>query len=190
MIINCRNPEGGAPSAKRRALPSHERRAICFFAFSFFSARVVLVCPTKKGSPVFGTSLFYGGDDQKLPKPLKGPPRQGVGLRPRTNDARYVFFSAFSFFSARVVLVCLRQRKTGSPFFGLPVSVGGDDQTRTDYLYVANVSLYRVSYIPIFESFIIIQHFIKIFNRFRAFLEKNFSVSFFLGRMPGKDCLA
>ena len=26
--------------------------------------------------------------------------------------------------------------------------VGGDDQTRTDYLYVANVSLYRVSYIP------------------------------------------
>ena len=25
---------------------------------------------------------------------------------------------------------------------------GGDDQTRTDYLYVANVSLYRVSYIP------------------------------------------
>lgn len=30
-------------------------------------------------------------------------------------------------------------------FFG-----GGDDQTRTDYLYVANVSLYRVSYIPVF----------------------------------------
>lgn len=26
---------------------------------------------------------------------------------------------------------------------------GGDDQTRTDYLYVANVSLYRVSYIPL-----------------------------------------
>ena len=29
------------------------------------------------------------------------------------------------------------------------VLCGGDDQTRTDYLYVANVSLYRVSYIPI-----------------------------------------
>ena len=31
--------------------------------------------------------------------------------------------------------------------------VGGDDQTRTDYLYVANVSLYRVSYIP--EMFLV-----------------------------------
>ena len=28
------------------------------------------------------------------------------------------------------------------------LGAGGDDQTRTDYLYVANVSLYRVSYIP------------------------------------------
>ena len=32
---------------------------------------------------------------------------------------------------------------------------GGDDQTRTDYLYVANVSLYRVSYIPVFNAFIV-----------------------------------
>lgn len=32
---------------------------------------------------------------------------------------------------------------------------GGDDRTRTDYLYVANVSLYRVSYIPVFITYIL-----------------------------------
>ena len=35
---------------------------------------------------------------------------------------------------------------------------GGDDQTRTDYLYVANVPLYRVSYIPI-GFMVVIQFF-------------------------------
>ena len=38
---------------------------------------------------------------------------------------------------------------------------GGDDQTRTDYLYVANVSLYRVSYIPAFQSALIVYSKIK-----------------------------
>lgn len=51
---------------------------------------------------------------------------------------------------------------------------GGDDQTRTDYLYVANVSLYRVSYIPAPESFFIIPHSRKFFNRFLCSFEKNF----------------
>ena len=59
----CRNPTGGAPSARRRALPSRERRADNFsFCQSFFSARVVLVCPTtKKESPIFGLPFFVGG---------------------------------------------------------------------------------------------------------------------------------
>ena len=37
----------------------------------------------------------FGRDSRYLPIPLKGPPRQGVGLRPRTNDARFVFFLFF-----------------------------------------------------------------------------------------------
>ena len=45
----CRNPAGGDPSAKRRALPSRERRADNFsFCLSFRSARVVLVLPPTK----------------------------------------------------------------------------------------------------------------------------------------------
>ena len=47
------------------------------------------------------------------------------------------------------------------------VSCGGDDQTRTDYLYVANVSLYRVSYIPVFR---ILYKYIAIPKIFQALL--------------------
>ena len=45
---------------------------------------------------------------------------------------------------------------------------GGDDQTRTDYLYVANVSLYRVSYIPVQFAYLLYKVF------------KNFSIVFAL----------
>ena len=108
MIINCRNPEGGAPSAKRRAVPSHERRAICFFyAFSFFSARVVLVCPTtKKGSPFFWTSLFCWWRWSYIAETPKGAPSARRRASPSHERRAICFFSAFSFFSARVVLVC------------------------------------------------------------------------------------
>ena len=92
-----------------------------------------------------------------------------------------MFFSELSDSSARVVLVCLDTKKE-VPYFGTSF-FGGDDQTRTDYLYVANVSLYRVSYIPITEIFYIIQHIVKIFNRFRRLSEKFFL--FFLSR--GQD---
>ena len=67
-----------------------------------------------------------------------------------------------------------QQKETG---IDLSLFAGGDDQTRTDYLYVANVSLYRVSYIPvqmlyyytvfapIFQSFLL---------AFRIIFQKNF----------------
>ena len=67
-----------------------------------------------------------------------------------------------------------QQKETG---IDLSLVAGGDDQTRTDYLYVANVSLYRVSYIPvqmlyyytvfapIFQSFLL---------AFRIIFQKNF----------------
>ena len=47
------------------------------------------------------------------------------------------------------------------------VLCGGDDQTRTDYLYVANVSLYRVSYIP--KCLIIITDIFNFFNHFQLY---------------------
>ena len=87
-----------------------------------------------------------------------------------------VFFCILLLFGARSSRLSHKKRKSRFRDF---LFYGGDDQTRTDYLYVANVSLYRVSYIPIFESFIIIQHFIKIFNRFRAISEKNFFCKLF-----------
>ncbi len=113
-----------------------------------------------------------------------GSPRRSVGLRPRTNDTRLFLSLFFSAFSARVVLVCLHHAKKHPKRVPLR---GGDDQTRTDYLYVANVSLYRVSYIPIAGIFYIIQYSLKIFNRFLCAFKENFlrALTFFGFRQEG-----
>lgn len=55
------------------------------------------------------------------------------------------------------------------------IFVGGDDQTRTDYLYVANVSLYRVSYIPVQFAYLLYK-VLKNFSIIFAAFFKNFSI--------------
>ena len=51
-----------------------------------------------------------------------GPPRQGVGRCPRTNNARLLLLLFFSSLSARVVLVLVQKKPTFSvmSFFGAP----------------------------------------------------------------------
>ena len=66
---------------------------------------------------------------------------------------------------------------TKKPPFGR-FFAGGDDQTRTDYLYVANVSLYRVSYIPIFMMLYQYSKNKKIFQPFLPLKLKIFSKNF------------
>lgn len=56
--------------------------------------------------------------------------------------------------------------------------IGGDDQTRTDYLYVANVSLYRVSYIPASVLLIVLYMEIENFSIVFMLFSKNFFLFF------------
>ncbi len=60
---------------------------------------------------------------------------------------------------------------------------GGDDQTRTDYLYVANVSLYRVSYIPVQFSYLLY----KVFKNFSIVFALFFKI-FLIFSVRGTEC--
>ena len=114
----------------------------------------IFTTPTKQKNHPFGVGTLHGGDDQGLRKAQSSA---------STNSRGYAS-------PVRVFTTPTKQKTTRLGGF----LFGGDDQTRTDYLYVANVSLYRVSYIPAPESFFIIPHSRKFFNRFLCSFEKNF----------------
>ena len=91
--------------------------------------------------------VFSSSPTKKPPERRDGGRKgddQGLRLRRKTLRCARVR-TAGALTPRRFASSVLRQQKNRlkGGFF-----VGGDDQTRTDYLYVANVSLYRVSYIP------------------------------------------